>query len=63
MTDKVLLITACHSIIAVTLVMHRYSLQTKQSHTSQKKESRHYEICIIVTTSLLAVGTASYKNG
>jgi len=28
--DKVLLIAACHHIIAVTQVLRRYSLQTKQ---------------------------------
>ena len=28
--DKVLRIAACHHIIAVTQVLHRYTLQTKQ---------------------------------
>jgi len=28
--DKVLLIAACHHIIAVTQVLRRYTLQTKQ---------------------------------
>jgi len=37
MADKVLLIAACHHNIAVTQMLHRYTLQAKQSLTSQMK--------------------------
>jgi len=37
MADEVLLIAACHHIIAVTQVLCRYTLQTKQSFTNQMK--------------------------
>ena len=43
LADKVLLIAVRHNIIAVTLVLHRYSLQTKQL-VRHKPEERKQEI-------------------
>jgi len=64
MTDKVLLIAACHHIIALTLVLCRYNLQTKQLVTHKPDEqSRKNKHCIVATISLLLqVQTASYKK-
>jgi len=68
MADKGLIIAACHHIIAVTLVLHRYTLQIKHLFTHKPDEqSRKNKLCIVATTSLLAVGTNSpiqkWKNG
>jgi len=47
MADKVLLIVACHHIIAVTQVLCRYALQTKQLAIHKPDEySRKYKLCI-----------------
>jgi len=60
MADKVLLIVACRHIIAVTQVLCRYTLQTKQLVIHKPDEwSRKNKLCIVTTTSLLAVGTNS----
>jgi len=58
MADKVLLIAACHHIIAVTQVLCRYTLQTKQLviHKPDEKSNKD-NLCIVATTSLLVVGT------
>ena len=56
--DKGLLIAACHHIIAVTLVLHRYTLQTKQSHTSQMNRS----VKISIASSPLYPYCCRYKQ-
>ena len=62
MADRGLLIAACHHIIAVTLVLSSYTLQTNQSVTHKPDEkSRKNKLSIIATTSLPAVGTNSLK--
>jgi len=54
MADKGLLIAACHHIIALTLVLCRYTLQTKQSVTHKPDEqSRKNKHWIFATASLL----------
>ena len=60
MAVKVLLIAACHHIIAVTLVLCRYTLQCIQlvSHRPEQQSSKN-KLSIITNTSLLAVGTNS----
>jgi hypothetical protein len=62
---KGLIIAACHHIIAVTLALSIYTLQTKQLFTHKPDEqSRRNKIGIIAITSLLAVvQTSSYKSG
>ena len=58
MANKVLFIVACHHIIAVTQVLCRYALQTKQLVIHKLDEWRNKnKLCIVATTSLLAVGT------
>jgi len=58
MADKVLLIAACHHIIAVTLVLRRYTLPSIQlvTHKPEQQSSKN-KLCIVANTSLLAVGT------
>jgi len=60
MDDKVLLIAPCHHIIAVTLALRRYTLQTKQLVTHKpEEETRKNKLCIVATIFLLVVGTNS----
>ena len=61
--DKVVLIAACHHIIAVTQVLHRYTLQTNHLVIHKPDEQcNKNSLCIVATTFLLAVGTTSYKK-
>jgi len=58
MADKVLIIASCHHIITVTQVLRRYTLQTKQLVIHKPDEySDKNNLCLVATTSLLAVGT------
>jgi uncharacterized membrane protein len=60
MKDKVLLIAACHLIISVTQVLCRKILQNKRLVIHKPDEwSSKNKLCIVATTSLLAVGTNS----
>jgi hypothetical protein len=65
MADKGLIIAACHHIIAVTLALSSYTLQTKQLFTHKPDEqSRKNKLCIIANTFLMAVvQTKKKKNG
>ena len=58
MADKVLLLVACHHVIAVTQVLCRYALQTKQLviHKLDEWHNKN-KLCIVATPSLLVVGT------
>jgi len=58
MADKVLFIAAYHHIITVTRGLRRYTLQTKQViiHRPDEYSNKNY-LCLVATTSLLAVGT------
>jgi len=54
LADKGIFIAACHHIIAITLVLCRYTLQTKQLVTLKPDEqSRKNKHCIVTTVSLL----------
>jgi len=54
LADKGVLIAACHHIIAATLVLRRYTLQTKHLVTHKPDEqSRKNKHCIVTTVSLL----------
>jgi hypothetical protein len=58
MADKDLHIAACQHIIAATLMLSIYTLQTKQFVTHKPDEQRRKnKPCIVAMTSLLAVGT------
>ena len=58
MADKVLLIAAYHHIITVTHGLPRYTLQTKKLVIHKPDEySNKNNLCLVATTSLLAVGT------
>jgi hypothetical protein len=62
MEDKVLLIAACHRIIAVTQVLLD-TLQTKHL-VIHKPQSNKNKLRIVATTTLLAVGTSNLiKSG
>jgi len=60
MADKGLLIAACHHITTVTLVVCIYTLQTKPLviHKPCEQITKN-KLCIVATTSSLAVGTNS----
>jgi hypothetical protein len=64
MEDKFVLIATCQRIIAVTQVLCRNILQTKLLVIHKPDEwSSKNKLCIVATTSLLAVvTTASYKK-
>jgi len=58
MADKFLFIAAYHNIITVTQGLRRYTLQTKQLVINKSDEYSNKNIlCLVATTSLLAVGT------
>jgi len=60
MADKGLLIAAYHHITTVILVLCIYTLQTKLLviHKPHEQSTKN-KLCIIATTSLLAVATNS----